>query len=75
MVGVPDAYRGEDVLAFVVRRPEAAATEREIVEWCRAQMAVYKAPRAVRFVPTLPKTASGKLLKRALREQARDGAG
>lgn len=75
VVGVPDAYRGEDVLAFVVRRPEASATEREIVEWCRAQMAVYKAPRAVRFVPTLPKTASGKLLKRALREQARDGAG
>jgi long-chain acyl-CoA synthetase len=75
VVGVPDAYRGEDVLAFVVRRPDASATEREIVDWCRAQMAVYKAPRAVRFVPALPKTASGKLLKRALREQARDAAG
>ena len=59
VVGVPDAYRGEDVLAFVVRRPEARATERELVEWCRAQMAVYKAPRAVRFVPALPKTALG----------------
>jgi acyl-CoA synthetase (AMP-forming)/AMP-acid ligase II len=74
VVGVPDAYRGEDVLAFVVRRPETTATEREIVEWCRAQMAVYQAPRTVRFVPTLPRTASGKLLKRALREQARDAA-
>jgi fatty-acyl-CoA synthase len=37
-------------------------------------MAVYKAPRAVRFVPTLPKTGSGKIVKRALREQARAGS-
>ena len=75
VVGVPDPYRGEDVLAFVVRRPGAAATERELVEWCRAEMAVYKAPRAVRFVDTLPKTGSGKIVKRALREQARAGCG
>jgi len=75
VVGVPDTYRGEDVLAFVVRRPGAAATERELVEWCRAEMAVYKAPRAVRFVDTLPKTGSGKIVKRALREQARAGSG
>ena len=74
VVGVPDPYRGEDVLAFVVRRPGAAATERELVEWCRAEMAVYKAPRAVRFVDTLPKTGSGKIVKRALREQARAGS-
>ena len=75
VVGVPDPYRGEDVLAFVVRRTGATATERELVEWCRAEMAVYKAPRTVRFVPDLPKTGSGKIVKRALREQARTGAG
>ena len=75
VVGVPDPYRGEDVLAFVVRRAGAAATERELVEWCRAKMAVYKAPRAVRFVDTLPKTGSGKIVKRTLREQARAGSG
>ncbi len=40
-------------------------------EWCRGEMAVYKAPRRVRFVDALPKTASGKILKRALREEAR----
>ena len=71
VVGVPDPYRGEDVLAFVVRKPGARASESELVAWCREAMAVYKAPRAVRFVPALPKTASGKILKRELREQAR----
>lgn len=73
VVGVPDPYRGENVLAFVVLRPDARGrvTEEQIVEWCRAEMAVYKAPREVRFVETLPKTASGKILKRLLREQAR----
>jgi acyl-CoA synthetase (AMP-forming)/AMP-acid ligase II len=70
VVGVPDPYRGEDVLAFVVTRPDAKGTltEQEIVDWCRYQMSVYKAPRQVRFVDALPKTASGKVLKRALRE-------
>jgi len=73
VVGVPDPYRGENVLAFVVLRPDARGrvTAEQIVEWCRAEMAVYKAPREVRFVETLPKTASGKILKRLLREQAR----
>lgn len=71
VVGVPDPYRGEDVLACVVLKPGAAASEEELVRWCRGEMAVYKAPRRVRFVPALPKTGSGKILKRALREQAR----
>jgi fatty-acyl-CoA synthase len=63
----------EDVLGFVVLRPDARGTvgEHDLVEWCRAEMSVYKAPRAIRFVDALPKTASGKILKRALREQAR----
>jgi acyl-CoA synthetase (AMP-forming)/AMP-acid ligase II len=77
VVGVPDPYRGEDVLAFVVPRPDAKGkvAEAEIVEWCRQEMAVYKAPRRVRFVDALPKTASGKILKRALRETAREPSG
>ena len=72
VVGVPDPYRGEDPLAFVVLMPEAKGQLREeqIVEWCRTNMSVYKAPRQVRFIDALPKTASGKVLKRVLREQA-----
>jgi len=73
VVGVPDPYRGEDPIAFVVLKPGAQGTVREeqLVEWCRAEMAVYKAPRQVRFVDALPKTASGKILKRMLREKAK----
>lgn len=76
VVGVPDDYRGEDVVAFVVLRPEAreAASEQQIVEWAREQMAVYKAPRRVRFLDKLPRTASGKILRRALRDLARSPA-
>ena len=61
------------MLGFVVLKPEArgSVTEQQLVEWCRAAMSVYKVPRAIRFVETLPKTASGKILKRALRERAR----
>jgi acyl-CoA synthetase (AMP-forming)/AMP-acid ligase II len=72
VVGVPDPYRGEDPIAFVVLKPDARGKVREeqIAEWCRAEMAVYKAPRLIRFIDALPKTASGKILKRVLREKA-----
>lgn len=72
VVGVPDDYRGEDVVAFVVLRPEAreGADAQQIIDWSREQMAVYKAPRQVRFLEKLPRTATGKILRRALRELA-----
>lgn len=72
VVGVPDPYRGEDPVAFVVLKPgtQGQVREEEIAEWCRAEMAVYKAPRLIRFIDALPKTASGKILKRVLREKA-----
>ncbi|HEY6051458.1 MAG TPA: long-chain fatty acid--CoA ligase, partial [Thermoanaerobaculia bacterium] len=76
VVGVPDPYRGEDPVAFVVLKADAKGKvmEQEIADWCRSEMSVYKAPRAIRFIDALPKTASGKILKRILREQARAGA-
>ncbi|MGZ6124232.1 MAG: AMP-binding protein, partial [Myxococcales bacterium] len=72
VVGVPDPYRGEDPLAFVVLKPDAKGnvTAEQIIEWCRTNMSVYKAPRQIRFIEALPKTASGKVLKRILRDQA-----
>jgi len=76
VVGVPDPYRGEDIVAFVVAKADAKGkvTEEQIVEWCRSEMAVYKAPRRICFTEALPKTASGKVLKRMLREKARETA-
>ncbi|TMA24331.1 MAG: long-chain fatty acid--CoA ligase, partial [Deltaproteobacteria bacterium] len=72
VVGVADPYRGEDPFAFVVLKADAkgSVTEEQLAEWCRSNMAVFKAPRQVRFVETLPRTASGKVLKRVLRDQA-----
>ena len=67
--GVPDAISGEAVAAAVVLKSGATATAREIVEYCRAQAAVYKAPSRVDFVAELPKSATGKILKRVLRER------
>lgn len=70
VVRVPDAYRGETVKAFVSLRPGKTATAEELISFCRSQMAAYKYPRQIEFLDELPKTVSGKLLRRELR--ARD---
>ncbi|WP_431924891.1 class I adenylate-forming enzyme family protein [Amycolatopsis tucumanensis] len=67
VVGVPDEYRGETVKAFVSLRPGFAVTADELISFCRERMAAYKYPRQVEFLEELPKTVSGKLLRRALR--------
>ena len=71
VVGVPDPYRGENIKAFIVLKPEARnrVKAEEVIAWCREKMAAYKYPRIVEFVGELPKTASGKVLKRVLRER------
>jgi long-chain acyl-CoA synthetase len=68
--GVPDALLGERVEVAVVLREEGGMTETEILAFCRSQIADYKAPGRVVFLPELPKNRSGKVLKRVLREQA-----
>ncbi len=68
VIGVPDAVWGESVKALVVLRPGAEATEADIIEHCRTELAGYKKPRTVEFVDSLPKGATGKVLKRELQE-------
>ncbi len=69
VAGIPDPYRGETVKAYVVLKEGETATEREIIEFCRANMARYKVPRAVEFRQELPKTIVGKMLRRVLVEE------
>jgi acyl-CoA synthetase (AMP-forming)/AMP-acid ligase II len=71
VIGVPDPYRGENIKAVIVLKPEYEnkVKEEEIVTWCKDKMAAYKYPRIVVFVKELPKTGSGKVLKRLLREK------
>jgi long-chain acyl-CoA synthetase len=64
---VPDDRLGELARAYVVLRPGAAATEAEIIEHCRPHLAAYKLPRSVGFVADLPKTSTGKVMRRELK--------
>ena len=67
VVGIPDDYRGESAKAFVVTTPGSAATEADLVEYCRQRLAAFKYPREVELVGALPRSATGKLLRRKLR--------
>jgi long-chain acyl-CoA synthetase len=67
VVGVPDEKRGETVRAFVSLVPGASATPEELIAHCRERMAAYKYPRSVVLVDELPKTVTGKILRRELR--------
>jgi long-chain acyl-CoA synthetase len=66
VAGIPDAYRGETVKAFVVLREGMAATEAEIIAFCREHLARYKVPTAVEFRQDLPKSTVGKIVRREL---------
>ena len=75
VVGAPDEKWGERVVAFVVPRPEVSATAADLVSHCRRQIAGYKVPKEIHFVPELPVTASGKVQKAGLRQQLLKAAG
>ena len=71
-VGVPDPVRGEAVKAYVVLQPGAAGTPdlaAEIRDFARARLAAYEYPRQVEFLPDLPITATGKIMRRVLRQR------
>ncbi|MBM3222268.1 MAG: long-chain-fatty-acid--CoA ligase [Candidatus Tectomicrobia bacterium] len=69
VVGVPDTHWGEVPKALVVLKPHHQASAQELITFCRDRMAHFKAPKSVEFVDTLPKTATGKVQKFALRAQ------
>lgn len=68
VVGVPDEYRGETVKAFVSLKAAASASGEELIGFCRERMAAYKYPRSVEVLDELPKSATGKILRRELRD-------
>ncbi len=68
VVGIPSARLGEVVCAWVRLRPGSSATEEEIREWCRDQIAYFKIPEHIRFVDEFPATLSGKIQKYKIRE-------
>ncbi|MEU8472068.1 AMP-binding protein [Streptomyces sp. NPDC029006] len=72
VVGVPDGYRGETVKAYISLRPGAEADPDELAGYCKERLAAYKYPRQVEILPELPKTASGKILRRELRSRTDD---
>ena len=75
VIGAKDSYRGETVKVVIVLKadfraaPDKEALAQEIVDWARANMAAYKAPRLVDFVDALPKSGSGKIMWRELQEK------
>jgi len=76
VIGAKDAHRGETVKAIVVVKEahRGKVSEQDIVDWARANMAAYKAPRIVAFVDALPKSATGKIMWRALQEKEASAA-
>ncbi|HNW58264.1 MAG TPA: AMP-binding protein [bacterium] len=70
VVGIPDPAQGQEVKAFLVLRPDARVSREEINLWCRDHLPVYKSPRQIEFVSTLPKSPTGRILKSKLRSDA-----
>ncbi|HEX7064290.1 MAG TPA: AMP-binding protein [Bacillales bacterium] len=72
VVGAPDERYGEQVAAYIRKRPESRISERDLLEYCGGKIAKYKIPKYFFFVEDYPMTASGKVQKYKLREEVRD---
>jgi long-chain acyl-CoA synthetase len=69
VIGLPDPKSGESVKAFIQLKPGQAATEKEVLDFCRARMAGYKRPRRIEFRNPIPTSLVGKVLRRVLKEK------
>ena len=72
VLGLPHADLGEEVAAFVTLRPGPPVTADDLAAWCRSRLAPYKCPRLIRVVTDLPRSATGKVLKSRLAQNAPD---
>jgi len=72
VIGIPDPKWGEAVHACLVLKEDMKVTEQEIIAFCKNNLARYKAPKSVAFLSSLPRTGSGKIYKKGLREHPRD---
>jgi fatty-acyl-CoA synthase len=70
VIGVPDERYGEQLMAWIVRRPESTVTEDDIREFCRGKIAHFKVPHYIKFVDAFPMTVTGKVQKYRMRETA-----
>jgi acyl-CoA synthetase (AMP-forming)/AMP-acid ligase II len=68
VIGIPSEQWGETVHAVIVRKPDQAVSDADLITHCKAQIAGYKCPRSVAFVDALPLSGAGKVLKTKLRE-------
>jgi long-chain acyl-CoA synthetase len=68
VIGVPDDTWGETVKALIVLKPGAAPDVADIIAWTRGRIAHFKAPKSVDFIDLIPRNATGKILRRELRE-------
>ena len=75
VVGIPHAEWGESVHAEVLLRPGTQATEQELIAHSKKQMASYKAPKSIAFVPELPLSVVGKVLRRKMKDKDRQSTG
>jgi long-chain acyl-CoA synthetase len=69
VIGVPDAYLGQAIKAFVTLKPGASATSKEIIAFCKERMPKHQYPRQVEIVDAIPKGETGEILRGVLRAQ------
>ena len=73
VIGMPDDIMGESILACIVLTDDAACSDKDVKRYCREKLPMFKAPKEVIFIEQLPKTASGKIRKKVLKEQLQEG--
>ena len=69
VVGIPDEHRGEAIKAFIVLNPGQKARDKEIIDYCKTNLALHQVPKKIEFREGLPKSAVGKILRRVLRDE------